>query len=74
MAVLNISITVPDAQLTRVQTALKSYLGDPGMTNAQAAEGFRLQCAARLREIVARQELQAAIAAAEAGNYTVDAT
>ena len=74
MAVMNISITVPDAQLSRVQNALKTYLGNPAMTNAEAVEGFRLQCVTRLKEIVAIIEQRAAIAAAEAANYSVDAT
>jgi hypothetical protein len=74
MATMNISITVPDAQLSRVQTALKTYLGNPAMTNPEAVEGFRLQCVARLKEIVAITEQRAAIAAAEAANYSVDAT
>jgi hypothetical protein len=74
MAVLNFSITVPDAQVTRVQTALKAYLGNPAMTNPEVVEGLRQEFIARIKEIVVRQEREAAIAAAEAANYSVDAT
>jgi hypothetical protein len=74
MAVLNFSITVPDAQVSRVQTAIKSYLGDPGMTNAAAVEGMRQQFIARVKEIVVAHEKTAAVVAAEAANYNVDAT
>ena len=73
MAVMNLAITVPDAQLSRVQSALKTYLGNPAMTNAEAQEGFRLQVVARLKEIVARVEKEAAIAAADSASYSVDA-
>ena len=74
MAVLNFSITVPDNQVSRVQTAVKSYLGDPGMTNTQAIEGLRQEFIARLKNIVAANERRAAIVAAESANYDVDAT
>lgn len=73
MAIMNLAITVPDAQLSRVTSALKTYLGNPAMTNAEAQEGFRLQVVARLKEIVTRMEKEAAIAAAEAASYSVDA-
>jgi hypothetical protein len=74
MAILNFSITVPDAQVSRVQTAVKSYLGDPDMTNATAVEGMRQEFIARIKEIVVAYEKTAAVAAAEAANYSVDAT
>jgi len=73
MAVLNFSITIPDAQVSRVQTAIKGYLGDPNMTNAAAIEGLRQELISRIKEVVLRQERAAAIAAAESGNYNVDA-
>lgn len=74
MAVLNFSITIPDAQVARAQTAIKAYLGDPLMTNAVAIEGLRQEFIARIKEIVLRQERSAAVVVAETANYSVDAT
>jgi hypothetical protein len=74
MAVLNFSITIPDAQTARAQIAIKAYLGDPLMTNAAAIEGLRQQFIARIKEIVLAHERAAAIAAAEAATYNMDAT
>ena len=74
MAVLNFSITVPDDQTARVTTAVKTYLGNPSMTNAEAIEGLRLQFIERIKEIVRRHELEAAVIAAETADYNVDAT
>jgi hypothetical protein len=74
MAVLNFSITVPDAQVPRVQTAIKAYLGNPAMTNPEAIAGLRLEFIARIKEIVVAHERTAAITAAEAANYDVEAT
>lgn len=73
MAVLNFSITVPDAQVPRVQTAIKVYLGDPNMTNAAAIEGLRQEFISRIKEIFLRHERAAAIAAAENASYSVEA-
>lgn len=50
MAVLNLAITVPDAQLVRVQTALKGYYGVS--TNAEAQEAIRKETVERMRSIV----------------------
>lgn len=74
MAVLNFSITIPDAQQARVATAIKTYLGDPAMTNAAAIEGLRQEFIVRLKNIVAAVERKAAMDAAEASNYDVSAS
>lgn len=73
MAVLNFSITVPDAQVPRVSAAVKAYLGDPGMTNVAAIEGLRQEFIARLKDIVVSYERKAALEAAEKAGYAVDA-
>jgi hypothetical protein len=74
MAVLNFSITIPDNQQTRVATAVKAYLGNPALTNAEAIEGLRQEFIVRLKNIVAAVERKAALDAAEAANYDVSAT
>jgi len=74
MATLNFSITIPDAQVTRAQDAIKGYLGDPLMTNASAIEGLRQEFITRIKEIILRRERAAAIVAAEVADYSLDAT
>lgn len=74
MAVLNFNITIPDAQVSRVVTALKAYFNTPSATNAELTEAMRQEFIARLKNIVSATERQAAISAAEAANYDVGAT
>ena len=66
MAILNLSITVPDAQLTRTQNALKARATSAGMSNpsnAQAVEALRVEVAAFVKGIVLGYEQQVAAAA-----------
>jgi hypothetical protein len=74
MAVLNFSITIPDAQAQRVAIAVKAYLGDHNLSDADAIEGLRQEFISRLKNIVAATERAAALAAAETATYDVDAT
>lgn len=74
MAVLNFSITIPDADVARVSTAVKGYFGNPSMTNAAAIEALRQEFIVRLKDIVKGVELKAAHDAAEAANYSLSAT
>lgn len=74
MATLNMSITIPDAQLSRVQVALKDYFGDANMTNAAAVEALRQEVIARIKELVRRKEIAAAHVAADNADYSVGAT
>jgi hypothetical protein len=74
MAVLTFNVTIPDAQVARVATAIKAYFGDPGMTNNAAVEALRQEFISRLKDIVVSHDRALAVAAAEAANYDVDAT
>ena len=66
MATFNLAITYPDAQGTRIMTALKTYWTVDGIepTNAEAIEKLRLAVVANVKDIVFRVERDAAVKAA----------
>jgi hypothetical protein len=81
MATFNLAITYPDAQGTRIMTALKTYWtttdanGNPVVpTNAEAIEKLRLAVVANVRDIVLRVERDAAVKAAADSVTVVDAS
>ncbi len=82
MAVLNLSITVPDAQLSRVQTAARTTFGQVSdgaggfrdMTNAEILERLRQEMILMIKSMVQRSERLALIQASEAPITPVDAT
>jgi hypothetical protein len=76
MATFNLAITYPDAQGTRIMTALKTHwtVDDVVPTNAEAIEKLRQAVAANVRDIVLRVERDAAVKAAADGVTVVDAS
>jgi hypothetical protein len=82
MAIINLAITVPDAQMARVQAACRATFGqvDDGLgglrdlTNAEIIERLRQGVIGQIKTMVARTERSAAIAAAEVLAPVVDAT
>lgn len=82
MATINLSITVPDAQLPRVQTAARATFGrvDDGagglrdMTNAEIVERLRQEVISMIKQLAQRSERKAAVLAAEAPIIDVSAT
>lgn len=82
MAILNLSVNVPDAQLPRVQAAAKFIFGqvDDGagglrdMTNAEIVARLKLETIQMIKSIVHRAERQIALAAAENLDTNLDAT
>ena len=76
MATFNLTITYPDAQGTRIMSALKTHWTVDGVvpTNAEAIEKLRQAVAANVRDIVLRVEREAAVKAAADGVTVVDAT
>ena len=76
MATFNLAITYPDAQGTRIMTALKTHWTVDGVvpTNAEAIEKLRQAVAANVKDIVFRVERDAAVKAAADGVTVVDAT
>lgn len=84
MATLNLAINIPDDQVTRMRTALRTHWGQvedpPGsgtmrdLTNAELTEKLRTSLVSSIKDIVRRVEADAAKAAAEAGVAHIDAT
>lgn len=82
MATLNLSVIVPNAQLARVQAAIRATFGqvDNGvgemrdMTDAELLERLRQDVMMTIRGMVIRYERSAAIKAAEALEPIVDVT
>lgn len=74
MAVLNLSITIPDAQIARVQNALRITFELPAATNAQLIERLRQEVMQHIKQIVWRHEKQAALAALDVPPVDVDTT
>jgi hypothetical protein len=76
MATFNLAITYPDAQGTRIMTALKTHwtVDDVVPTNAEAIEKLRQAVASNVRDIVLRVERDAAVKAAADGVTVVDAS
>jgi hypothetical protein len=66
MPIVNLAINIPDAQLARVQSALKAKYasnGTPNPTNAQAMEGLRQEVLGIIKGTVLAFEQAAASAA-----------
>jgi len=76
MATFNLAITYPDAQGTRIMTALKTHWTVDGVvpTNAEAIEKLRLAVVANVKDIVLRVERDAAVKAAADAITVVDAS
>jgi len=74
MAILNLSVTIPDDQVLRLQAAARAQFGqvDDGagglrnMTNVEITERIRQDVISTLKQMVRRHERQAALLAAEA--------
>lgn len=67
MAVINLAITIPDAQMARVQAALKAHwavAGQPALTNAEVVEKLRMSLISNIKDICKRTEEDAAKATA----------
>ena len=73
MAVVNLSVTIPDPQVPRVLAAAKAAWG-PAMTDAQIQEQLRQEVIQIIKGLVLRYERDIAVRAAEDALYTVDAT
>ena len=74
MAILNLSITVPDAQVSRVQDAARGIFEMPAATNPEIIEKLRQETILMVKGIVLRWEKRQAITTAENAPYIVDAT
>ncbi len=74
MAVLNFSITIPDAEVPRSAEAVKAYFKDLNMSDAAAIEALRQEYIARFEDIVSSYWRLKAIQAAETANYGVGAS
>jgi len=72
MAVLNLSITIPDVQLPRIQEAARNAWGP--MTNAEIVERLRQETIQTLKGLVHRYERNLAVSTAENASYDLDAT
>jgi molybdopterin-biosynthesis enzyme MoeA-like protein len=74
MATLNFNMTIADADVPASAAAIKTYLGNPSMTDAQAIEGLRQEFISRFKDIVSSTRKAAAVVAADAANYTPNVT
>lgn len=80
MAAINLTITIPDAQMARVRTALKAhgtYTNDQGQVivpdNAAIIENLRLGVMRQIKQMVRAYEEAEAIKVAAASITDVDA-
>lgn len=60
MAILNLSITIPDAQLPRIQSAVRAEWGQ-GLTNAEIVERLRQEVIVMIRSLTISRERAAAV-------------
>lgn len=82
MAILNLSVTIPNAQISRVQTAVRAAFGQVpdgtggmrDMTDEELVEKLRQDVIQTIKGMVIQHERSAAIAAAEKLEPVVDAT
>jgi hypothetical protein len=81
MATFNLAINYPDAQGTRIMDALKAHWttqdengNDVVPTNQEAIEKLRLAVTYNVRDIVLRQEREAAVKSAVDAVTEVDVT
>jgi|WetSurMetagenome_2_1015567.scaffolds.fasta_scaffold173059_2 hypothetical protein len=76
MATFNLVVTYPDGEGTRIMNALKSHWTVNGVvpSNAEAVEMLRQAVVANVKNIVFKEERDAAVVAAAAGVTEVGAT
>lgn len=66
MAVLDLSITIADADLPRLITAARAVFGKPDMTQSEMTEYLRQYGINQMQQMVKNYERKVAIAQAEA--------
>lgn len=71
MAVLNLSVTIDDADLPRLLAAAREVFGNPDLTEAQVTEMLRQYGINQMQQLVKNYERRAAIVAAENGTYEI---
>jgi hypothetical protein len=82
MAVLNLSVTVPDDQIARLQAAARAQFGQVpngsggfrDMTPAEIQERIRQDIISTLKQMTRRHERQTALLAAEASVILITAS
>lgn len=75
MAVINLAITIPDAQVTRVQEAIRgTFELPPTATNPELIEKLRQETLLMIKRMVLNWEKRLAVTNAENASYDVDAT
>lgn len=73
MATINLAIVIPDAQMPRVQAAMRANWGQ-ALTNADLIERLRVAVMANITDITRRFEQDAAKATAVSGVSDVSTT
>lgn len=71
MAVLNMSITIDDADLPRLMAACRDVFGNPDLTQEAVTEMLRQYGVQQMQQLVKNYERRLAVAAAENGAYTL---
>lgn len=71
MAVLNLSVTIDDADLPRLMAAAREVFGNPGLTEENVVEMLRQYGISQMTQLVKNYERRMAIAAAENGTYEI---
>lgn len=69
MAVLNLSVTIDDADLPRLLAAAREAFGNPELNEAQVTEMLRQYGINQMQQLVKNHERRIAIAAAESAAY-----
>lgn len=66
MAILDLSVTISDADLPRLLTAARAVFGNPNMTEEEIVEQLRQHGIGLIQQMIRNYERKIAIAAAEA--------
>lgn len=74
MAVLNLSVTIDDADLPRLLSAAREVFSNPELTQDQVVEMLRQYGIQQMQQLVKNYERKAAITAAENAAYDFGAT
>lgn len=74
MAVLDLSVTIDDADLPRLIAAARDVFFDPNLTEAQITEMLRQYGIQQMQQLVKNYERRTAISAAENASYDFGAT
>lgn len=74
MTVLDLSVTIDDADYPRLITAAREVFSDPNLTEAQVTELMRQYAIQQMKQLVKNYEHRMAIAAAESDTYDFGAT